>query len=109
MKKIIIIITLVLTSVMLFSQGVGGVSGIVKDKNTGEPLPGVEVIIKETSQGTATTNNGTYKLTNVAVGYYTLEAQIVGYEKISLKIYVNPHCALFSGFQKTSVNNPGFY
>ena len=38
------------------------VSGTVTDEKTGEPLPGVNVVIKGTTQGTATDTDGKYSL-----------------------------------------------
>ncbi|MFP4089247.1 MAG: carboxypeptidase-like regulatory domain-containing protein, partial [Cyclobacteriaceae bacterium] len=39
------------------------VSGTVKDGETGEPLPGVNVLVKGTNQGTVTDVQGQYRLT----------------------------------------------
>ena len=37
-------------------------TGIVTDAKSGEPLPGVTIVIRGTQQGTITMNNGTYSL-----------------------------------------------
>src|SRR5690554_4754548 len=42
------------------------VSGTVRDE-TGQPLPGVTVVVKGTTQGTVTNANGVYTLTNIPV------------------------------------------
>ncbi|MEO1711904.1 MAG: SusC/RagA family TonB-linked outer membrane protein [Bacteroidota bacterium] len=52
------------------------VSGVVTDADTGEPLPGVNVIVKGTNNGTVTDVNGKYNL-NVAEGA-TLVFRAVG-------------------------------
>lgn len=44
------------------------VSGTVRDNATGEPLPGVNVIVEGTTNGTATDMDGTYTLPNVKQG-----------------------------------------
>ena len=41
------------------------ISGTIKDEK-GEPLSGAAVLVKGTSNGTITDNNGAFKLTNVA-------------------------------------------
>uniref|UniRef100_UPI003217ED0D TonB-dependent receptor n=1 Tax=uncultured Draconibacterium sp. TaxID=1573823 RepID=UPI003217ED0D len=52
------------------------VSGIVTDEN-GEPLPGVTVLIKGTTNGTVTNFDGEYTLTNFPIGA-TLQFSFVG-------------------------------
>lgn len=42
----------------------GGVSGVVTD-DTGQPLPGVTVVVKGTTHGTVTDGDGNYSLTNI--------------------------------------------
>jgi TonB-linked SusC/RagA family outer membrane protein len=63
MRKSILIFTLILfITGQLFAQVTA--SGLVKDKS-GEPLPGVNVIIKGTTQGTVTDGNGNYTISDV--------------------------------------------
>ena len=59
-----------------FSQGVS-VSGTVTDA-TGEPLPGVSVVVSDTSSGTTTDINGRY-LINAAGDNSVLQFTFVGY------------------------------
>ena len=61
------------------------ISGNVKDQN-GEPLLGVTVMLKGTSQGTATDFDGNYVLKNIENGTYTVVAEFLGYTKYSKKI-----------------------
>ena len=60
----------------------GQVRGIVSDSSTGDPLPGVNVALRGTSQGSATDDSGRYVLKNVEAGTYVLEATFVGYEDV---------------------------
>ena len=53
------------------------VTGIVTD-NDGEPLPGVNVVIKGTTTGTVTESNGSYSIT-VPDGNVTLEFSFIGF------------------------------
>lgn len=68
MKKL----KLLLTSTLLFAAFVSfaqqTVKGIVKDKATGEGLPGVSVVIKNTTKGTYTDFDGNFMLDNVKIG-----------------------------------------
>ncbi|MFB6248363.1 MAG: carboxypeptidase-like regulatory domain-containing protein, partial [Salinibacter sp.] len=55
------------------------ITGTVVGANTGEPLPGANVVIPGTEYGTATDKSGSYVL-EVEPGTYTVEASFVGYQ-----------------------------
>lgn len=57
------------------------IQGKVLDSETTTPLPGVNVVIKGTSQGTTTDIDGTFTL-NVPVTHTQLVFSFVGYEKL---------------------------
>ena len=79
MKKILTFFTIVFMWSALFAGTTGKIAGVVKDKSTGEPLPGVNVVIKGTLMGAATNLNGEYFVVNIPVGTYTVEFSMVGY------------------------------
>src|SRR5690606_31564065 len=54
------------------------VTGTIKDQNSGEPLPGVNVMVKGTTAGTATDAEGKYEI-NVTDGNAILVFSYVGY------------------------------
>jgi hypothetical protein len=56
------------------------ISGQVKDVVSGEPLPGVNVFLVNTTRGAATDQNGFYAIPRVPLGAYELFASLVGYE-----------------------------
>ena len=58
----------------------GGVTGIVTDAQTGEPLPGATVRVEGTSLGAATDIEGNYRIVGVPAGAQTLVGSYVGYE-----------------------------
>ena len=60
----------------IFISTARSVSGKVTDEGN-QPLPGVSVVVKGTTQGTITDNNGEYALTNLPVGT-TLSFSFVG-------------------------------
>ena len=60
MKNFKIFIVLFLLPVTIFAQQT--ISGNVTEAATGSPLPGVDVIIKGTTRGTATDFDGNYSL-----------------------------------------------
>ncbi|MCB0431320.1 MAG: TonB-dependent receptor [Flavobacteriales bacterium] len=55
-------------------------TAIVKDKSTGEALPGATVLLKGTSNGGAADVNGKVSLTGIPSGSQTLVFSYVGYE-----------------------------
>lgn len=57
----------------------GKIAGRVTEATTGEPLPGVQVFIVETQQGTVTDVDGYYALINVRPGNYTVSFRFVGF------------------------------
>lgn len=61
------------------------VSGTVVDAQSGEPLPGVNVVIKGTSTGTSTNTEGMYSL-NVASLNDTLVFSFIGYQSNEVPI-----------------------
>jgi outer membrane receptor protein involved in Fe transport len=63
-----------------FAQTTGKIQGQAKDAATGDPLPGVNVIIENTTRGAATDVNGEFFILNVPPGNYTLRASMMGYD-----------------------------
>jgi len=63
----------------------GKVSGTVTDAETGDELPGVNVILEGTDLGSATNENGYYAILNVPPGSYTLTASMIGYRKVTVR------------------------
>jgi len=63
-----------------FAGTTGKIVGIVKDASTGDPLPGVNVILEGTTMGAATDVNGYYFVINVPPGTYTMRAEMIGYQ-----------------------------
>jgi TonB-linked SusC/RagA family outer membrane protein len=60
------------------SAASGPISGKVVDAQ-GEGIPGVTVLLEGTSQGVSTNADGSYTISNVAPGSYTLVISYVGY------------------------------
>lgn len=61
------------------------VSGTVTDAQTGEPLPGVNVSVENTTVGTSTDENGHYQLSGPDDAY-TLVFTFVGYERLTVEV-----------------------
>ena len=57
----------------------GSIAGRVVDAESGDPLPGVNVMIDGSMLGAATDLEGQYTIPNVAPGTYILKASFIGY------------------------------
>lgn len=73
-----VVVLLLFAPFVSHAQSTGSVAGTVTDAN-GEPLPGVNVAIQAVQQGAATRPNGTYTITNLEPGQYTVQASLVGF------------------------------
>ena len=86
MLKSVLASLLVLLLVIPGMAGVTGkIAGVVTDQKTGEPLPGVNVILESTLMGASTDPDGFYAILNVPPGDYTLTASYVGYNNMQVK------------------------
>lgn len=83
---------LAILSVKLLTAGPNGkITGTVIDKATGEPLPGVNVIVQGTHLGAATGADGGFLVFNVDAGIYDVKASAIGYQKlIKTRVLVLP-------------------
>ncbi|MFQ6617243.1 MAG: TonB-dependent receptor domain-containing protein [Fidelibacterota bacterium] len=66
----------------IFAGTTGKIAGSVKDKKTGDPLPGVNVVIEGTERGASTDYNGYFFITNMRPGKYTVVFTMMGYNKV---------------------------
>lgn len=82
--KLVLYLLLPLLSVNIYSQ-----SGIINGKVTNQKLqaiPYATIILKNTSLGTITNENGTYTLSNIKPGNYTVAFSAIGYKTISREL-----------------------
>jgi outer membrane receptor protein involved in Fe transport len=64
----------------LFAQTTGKISGQITDQNSGEGLPGVNVVIDGTYLGAAADTEGKFFILNVPPGTYALKFMLIGYQ-----------------------------
>ena len=72
------------TCSMLFAGVTGKLVGTVTDVSTGEPLIGVNVVLKGTALGAASDENGYYIILNISADSYTASASYIGYKTTSV-------------------------
>lgn len=92
MKYIYSVCLLILTTTAMYAQDLN-LEGTVADASDNQPLPGVNVVIKNTTRGTTTNFDGEFQISGVAVGdilvfsslgYQTLEYRVEGSDPISV-------------------------
>ena len=74
----------ILTSIG-FAGTTGKIAGVIKDKDTGEQLPGVAVTIEGTTMGAAANEKGEYFILNIPPGVYKLKANLIGYTPVEIE------------------------
>lgn len=67
----------VLIPVLSFGQAT--LKGVIKDKETGETLPGATVVIVGTYLGASTDMDGAYKIEGIKPGDYSIKVTFIGY------------------------------
>ncbi|MCS7054477.1 MAG: TonB-dependent receptor [Ignavibacterium sp.] len=93
MKKSLFVFFIIFNlSLSLYAQnGVGVISGQVREANTRLPLVAANVIIIGTDLGAATDDNGNFIIKNVPSNTYQLRASIIGYKsQIKTDVIVQP-------------------
>ncbi len=81
MKKITTLLFLSIF-ISIFGQEPGSLSGNITDSKTGDPIPGVNIIIKGTYYGAATDTKGNFRIKAVNPGNYTIEVSFIGYKTV---------------------------
>ncbi|MBN2092954.1 TonB-dependent receptor [candidate division KSB1 bacterium] len=80
MKKMLMLLFLLfLLFSWLSAATTGKISGTVSDAETGEALPGVNVLIEGTNLGAATDLTGKFFIINIPPGSYSVKARFMGY------------------------------
>jgi outer membrane receptor protein involved in Fe transport len=82
--KLLLLLTTLITSGIRAGE-TGKISGIVKDKTTGEPLFGASIVVVGTSLGAASDIDGQYTILYVPPGNYNLQISFVGYRKTTIE------------------------
>ncbi len=70
-------------SIITYSQSRGVMEGLVVDKTTQEPLPGVNIVLLGTEFGAATNLEGEFRIESLPIGTYQIRASFIGYNNIT--------------------------
>ena len=87
MRKFSHVLILILLPVFVMAQHT--VSGTVTDAATGDALPGANVVVVGTNMGAAASADGSYSISNVPAGSYTITASVIGYADDSRSVNVS--------------------
>ena len=82
MKKAFLFFIIISTQLFLFAQTKGKIEGKITDAASGNPLPGVNVLVTGTYAGAATDANGEFSIKNITPGTYTIEVSLIGYKNM---------------------------
>ena len=72
-------------SATLFAGVTGKISGRIVDNETGEGLPGANVVVVGTNTGAAADIDGYYRILNLAPGTYSINVTMIGYSPITVQ------------------------
>jgi len=87
MKNILSSLILILCIQMSFSQN-ASLSGTITD-NDKTPLIGVNLLIKNTTKGIQTNENGAFEITNIENGTYTLSVSYIGFKTKEIEFSIS--------------------
>jgi outer membrane receptor protein involved in Fe transport len=79
-RSSVFLIILLSLSVQVIAGTTGKIAGKISDAETGEPLPGVNIILEGKSLGASSDIDGYFFILNIPPGEYTLSAMMVGYK-----------------------------
>ena len=77
--KNLVTLILIFSSYILSAQNSGSITGTVQDSETMSYLPLAELIVVETGQGTVVLDNGSFMISDIDPGSYTIQAHLLGY------------------------------
>jgi len=99
-KKISIIVFLfLLIPVFILNAQTGNIAGRVVNKDTGDALPQVNVMIPELEKGNLTQEGGRFLIENVPTGTYEITASIIGYDRKTKSVTVNENLTVTVNFE----------
>lgn len=85
-QKILLVLVIFIFTGSVFNeiraQQTGKIAGIIKDAETGEPLIGVNIYIKDQNIGAASDFEGYFVILNIHPGKYQVVASMIGYRKV---------------------------
>ena len=107
-KQLAIIITIaaIMIPILILAGSAGKIRGIITDKITGNPIPGVSVRLIGTALGSITDDEGKFLIEMVKPGTYILEISSRGYNTVEIdSIVVQPNFTVFQNMELSKPTN----
>ena len=82
LKKLLMMFMVFLMTGSVYAGVTGKIAGFIRDSNTDEPLPGVNIILEGTLMGASSDADGYYAILNIPPGVYKVQASYIGYQKV---------------------------
>ena len=79
------VVAALILPILAMASTTGKIKGKVVDRESGEPLPGANVVVTGTTYGTATNLAGEFVILNVPVGVYEIKASYIGYREVKIE------------------------
>lgn len=83
-QNLTIFLLIIIISIKVLAGTTGKIAGRITDKETKEPLVGVNVVVKGTTLGATTDIDGYYVILHVPPGIQTIVASMVGYATVTV-------------------------
>ncbi|MES2775362.1 MAG: TonB-dependent receptor [Bacteroidota bacterium] len=83
MKNLVVLLLMLGFQVAAFAQNTGKISGKVTDKQSGDPMIGATVSVRESGASVITDNTGIFTISNVKAGKITIVISYVGYDEFT--------------------------
>jgi len=105
-KSFFLTIIFFLFSVVAFAQQSGTIKGTISYADDGKPLVGVNVQIVQLKRSVQTDEKGSYELTDIPAGIYTIVAHLEGFPNLARSVTVSAGATENADFQMrlTGVN-----
>ena len=81
-SMVLSILIILFIVIPLFASTTGKISGTIMEKDTGNPMPGANVVIEGTSMGAASDMQGNYTILRVPPGTYNVKVTMMGFTPV---------------------------
>jgi hypothetical protein len=85
MKKLLFILISIVLATSAMAGVTGKIAGTIVEENTGEPLPGVNIVIDGTFLGASTDSDGYFAILNIPADVYSVTISYIGYNTVQVK------------------------
>ncbi len=83
--RILVVLLFLIATTSGFAQKFGKITGKVIDAESGDPLPGANIVLVGTTLGAASDLEGRYTILRVPPGNFELRADFIGYQKVLMQ------------------------